>query len=239
MLAETSFTVPASGSLGRNVHLPATSLHAVIAFIGDELPRWRDRPERNAETSETALTSQLCAHLNSAARHSAGWDVLQFRIEEPDERKKGRRIDMVPAPCDATIWIEGRRYVDFEALLPIECKRLPTPKGPDRDECEYVHSKYSSTGGIQRFKDGLHGGAHELGAMIGYVQEETAEVWHGRVAEWINELVKAGQSGWSAADSLQIERDDKTSGLAVLHSTHDRGNRLAKINLVHLWITMG
>ena len=60
------------GALDRDVQQPATFRHALIDFIADELPRWRDRPDRRVETSETVLTSQLCAHLNSVARHSDG-----------------------------------------------------------------------------------------------------------------------------------------------------------------------
>lgn len=53
----------------------------------------------------------------------------------------------------------------------IECKRLPTPGGKDRER-EYVsgfHANGSPTGGIQRFKLGLHGGQVHDAAMIGYV----------------------------------------------------------------------
>jgi hypothetical protein len=96
----------------------ATFGHELLDFISGQLPLWRDRPDRRKETSETPLTSQLCAHLNSVARLSAGWDILQFRVEEADEQHKSRKIDLVAAPCGATICIEGRRYSDFESLMP-------------------------------------------------------------------------------------------------------------------------
>jgi hypothetical protein len=210
----------------------------LLDFIKDELPRWRDRADRKTEASETTLTSQLCGHLNSAARRSSGWDILQFRTEEPDERSKGRKVDLVPAPCDAIVWVEGRRYIDFDPLLPIECKRLPTPKDPQRDEREYVINRNASTGGIQRFKAGHHGGSHKLGAMIGYVQQETREFWNTRIAEWINDLVASGQGGWSENDLLHLESDDATLKLAVLRSSHARENGLPEIELRHLWVQM-
>ena len=237
MLASFADTPTQSGILNRDVHLPATSRYELLDFIADELPRWRDRPDRRAETSETILTSQLCAHLNSAARHSEGWDILQFRIEEPDERHKGRKIDLVPAPCDATIWIGGRRHTDFDSLLPIECKRLPTPKDRDRDEREYVISGHSSTGGIQRFKAGHHGAAHTLGAMIGYVQEDNTTLWHERITGWISELAKAGASGWTAKDQLQPESADQALRLAVFRSSHNREGH-PPIELRHFWLEM-
>lgn len=238
MLANFLDASAQSGAFSSEVHLPAAFRYELLDFIADELPRWRDRSDRKSQTSETVLSSQLCAHLNSAARHANGWDILQFRIEEPDEQQKGRKIDLVSAPCGATLWIEGRRHVDFDTLLPIECKRLPTPKDKDRDEREYVFNRYASTGGIQRFKAGHHGAGHKLGAMIAYVQEETRTFWNTRVAEWINELVDAGQPGWSANDIIQLEHDDETRHLAVLRSSHTRENGLAEIELRHLWVGM-
>ena len=124
MLANVPPASAQSGSFGRDLHLPATFLFELLDFIKDELPRWRDRNDRKKETSETSLTSQLCAHLNSATRRSSGWDILQFRTEEPDEQNKGRKIDLIPAPCDATIWVEGRPYIDFDMLLPIDRKSV-------------------------------------------------------------------------------------------------------------------
>lgn len=238
MLANLLDISARSGKLSSDLQRPAAFLHELIKFIADELPQWRDRADRKNETSEPALNSQLCAHLNSTARHSAGWDILQFRIEEPDEQDKTRKIDLAPAPCDATIWIEGRSYTDFETLLPIECKRLPTPKGQKRDEREYVINKHTTTGGIQRFKAGYHGAAHTLGAMIAYVQEGTTVLWDKRVAEWIRQLVASGERGWTAKDLLQLDHDDAKLRLARFRSVHTRENGLPEIELCHLWVQM-
>lgn len=238
MFANTILDSAHLGTFGKNVQKPATFLRELLDFIKDELPRWRDRPQRKWETSETHLTSQLCIHLNSATRHSPGWDILQFLTEVPDEEAKGRRIDLAPAPSNSTIWIEGRRYFDFDKLLPIECKRLPTPKGKDRDEREYVFSQYSSTGGIQRFKAGHHGAGHAQGAMIAYVQQETSGFWNSKVAEWISDLIACGQKGWTTKDSLRLDQDDVTRRVAVLSSSHTRENGLLEITLRHLWVQM-
>lgn len=238
MLADSPDALTKSGTLGSDVHLPATSRFEILNFIREELPRWRDRPDRNNETAETSLTSQLCAHLNSAARHSEGWDILQFRVEEPDEQRSGRKLDLVAAPCGAAVWIEGRRHADFNPLLPIECKRLPTPADVKRDEREYVIHRRASTGGIQRFKAGLHGAAHTFGAMIAYVQRETAAFWDARVREWIQDLVDSGQPGWTAGDFLQLQDDDSARRVAVLRSSHTRDSGLPDIELRHLWLQM-
>lgn len=238
MLAEIPHTPAGSGFLSRDVHPTATFLCELVNFIKDELPQWRDRTDRKKVTSETSLTSQLCAHLNSAARRSKGWDILQFRTEETDTKNGSRKIDLAPAPCNTNIWIDGRCHADFDHLMPIECKRMPTPKGRDRDEREYVISQYSSTGGIQRFKAGHHGSNHRIGAMIGYVQDKSGAFWSKKVKEWIEELIKAKQKGWSAKDFLQPEDDDAALKLYTLRSYHEREGSLPEIELCHLWIEM-
>lgn len=238
MLADFSDRHVQVGSFGKDVHLPAASLEELIEFIAGELPRWRDHPDRPNQTSETALTSQLCAHLNTVARHSAGWDILQFRVEEPDEWKKGRKIDLIASPCGPTIWIAGRRCTQFDTILPIECKRLPTPRDKDRDEREYVINRKATTGGIQRFKAGDHGAAHALAAMIGYVQMETPQVWHDRLNGWIADLDAAKHPGWSLRDLIRSEQAMGGGGIAMLRSQHVRAGALSEIDIRHLWIAM-
>lgn len=226
------------GNFGADVHMPATLLHELLGFIATELPRWRDREERTELAAENSLTAQLCSHLNSTARLSEGWDILQFRREEPDETRGGRSIDLVAAPCGVRVWMNGQCFHDFQSLLPIECKRLPTPKGKERDEREYVFTKYGSTGGIQRFKAGHHGAGHTLGAMIAYVQNETIETWHDRVDAWINDLSNVGEPFWAASDTLHVELNDPKQGIGVYHSVHSRQRGLPNIELCHLWVQM-
>jgi hypothetical protein len=237
VLANHSPLPPTAGALRQDVQKPGAFLKEVVDFIAEELPRWRARPDRRSG-AERVLTSQLCAHLNSVARHSAGWDILQFRTEVPDEVWSGRSIDLIPSPCGVTVWIEGRGYSDFDSLMPIECKRLPTPPDKERDRREYVFSKSSTTGGIHRFKSGYHGLKHELGAMIGYIEEDDPDCWHARITEWITDLAKAKEGGFSEADQLSLVRRDKGVRLTELVSSHDRTGTSSKISLRHIWVEM-
>nr|VFK52595.1 MAG: hypothetical protein BECKTUN1418F_GA0071002_101026 [Candidatus Kentron sp. TUN]VFK53094.1 MAG: hypothetical protein BECKTUN1418E_GA0071001_101225 [Candidatus Kentron sp. TUN] len=141
---------PISAQAGKlaEVHLPGTIRNALIDFIAEELPHWRDHPDRPLETAEEALTGYLCDHLNSAAKESTGWNWVQFRTEIRDEIKRVRKIDLVPKPCGAVLFIESRRHTQFDTLIPIECKRLPTPKGEDRDEREYVATRRKAQRGV-------------------------------------------------------------------------------------------
>jgi len=229
---------PASGFLDRTIHVSDTFRREVIGFIAKQLPLWKGRlSATERQESETFLTDKLRSHLNSATRHSDGFDVLQFGTEVPDEIKKGRVIDLAAKPCAAVIVIEGRAYTDFETVLPIECKRLPIPRGQDRDEREYVYSAHSSTGGVQRFKAGHHGGAHNLGAMIAYVQEGETGVWEEQISTWIHELAKLDPSSWSLDDLLQ-RTPNQPLGVAQLRSSHRRKSGLGEIMLEHLWLVM-
>lgn len=213
-------------------------MHELLDFIADELPGWRDHPDRPKKTSETDLTAQLCAYLNTAARFSAGWDILQFKVEEPDQQKKGRKIDLVASPCGTTVWIEGRRCTQFDTLLPIECKRLPTPKSKERDEREYVINRKATTGGIQRFKAGNHGADHALAGMIGYVQKDSPAIWYDRLNTWIHELEGSVHTGWTIKDQLRTDATETKPELTLYRSSHARENGLQDIDIRHLWIEM-
>lgn len=225
-----------SGNLAPDLLPKGLSLRVVLNFVESQLPLWRDSPDRTRDTAETVLTSHLAAYLSDAARHSQGLDILQFRTEVPDEICKGRKIDLAPAPCGAILLVNGRRYTYSDILIPIECKRFPIPKSKDRDEREYVTNAPKSTGGIQRFKAGLHGGAHLMGAMIGYVQADPASAWFKRVSAWIDDIVKSGEPGWSDDDLLVFERE--AAGVHCYRSLHVRQNSLPDIGLQHFWIDM-
>ena len=136
------------------------------------------------------------------------------------------------------IFIAGRRHTQFDTLLPIECKRLPTPKDKDRDEREYVVTNPGTTGGIQRFKFGHHGADHKMAAMIGYIQDGVFSQWLAKMNGWIETLSAEKGSAWTAADSLAVVADDPVVRLTMLKSRHNRGSRLSEIDLQHLWISM-
>lgn len=238
MIAERSDKTSSAGILQPDLHKSLNFLIELIDFIYEQLPHWRDDPERPRASAETVLTDHLCDFLTVAARRSKGWDVLQFRTEVSDSVMAGRKIDLVAKPCGEAIWVGQRRHTKYDSLIPIECKRLPTPVDPRRDAREYVISDRNSTGGIQRFKAGDHGGGATTAAMIAYVQEDTIDAWFRRIYEWIGEIVIEGRQGWSAEDRLHLERANTSSRQALLCSAHARAKGLSKISLRHLWIEM-
>jgi hypothetical protein len=147
-------------------------------------------------------------------------------------------VDLAVRPIGRELVIEGRRSTIFDTILPIECKRLPTPTGTDRDEREYVFSSKKSTGGIQRFKEGHHAATHELAGMIAYVQRDTCEAWKTCITHWIDGLVGSREPGWSTRDYLRVKEQDTMRNIVVLDSVHSRTRNLRDIKLRHLWIRM-
>ncbi|MCJ2102487.1 hypothetical protein [Methylobacterium sp. E-046] len=238
MLADEGDTTAYSGALNTDIHLPTEWISSLVTFIASALPAWRDDPARRAESGETKLSAQLCARLNSVCRHTPGWDFIQFRREEPDETDGRRSIDLIAGAAGIVIWITGRSYNEYQSLIPIECKRLPVPASPDRDQREYLISNISTTGGVQRFKAGHHGAAHERAAMIGYVQEHDVSHWHTTLSQWIDDIVATPVVGWSKADKFTMSDHDVVSRVATLTSVHDRKPGMKPIKIDHLWIEM-
>lgn len=225
-----------AGCLRRDIHLRGEWLTSLMDFIARNLPSWRDDPARPQVSGETHLAAQLCGYLNSISRLTKGWDFLQFRREEPDQTNKNRAIDLVVSPSGSLIQIDGMTYNEYQSLLSIECKRLPTPKGPKRDEREYLHSLTSSTGGVQRFKMGHHGASQARAAIIAYVQQHNIAAWQAKIEQWLGELEAEGVAGWSRADALRLTKHDPALRVACLQSQHNRNGGLEDIVLDHMWI---
>jgi len=236
MLADLAISTPSAGALSVGTLAPHLSLRQIVDFVAEQLASWRGHPERPPAESEAHLNAQLCSYFNGAARRSA-FDAIQFCAEVPDEAHRGRRLDLAVLPCGSALRVEGRRYSEFETLLPIECKRLPTPHDDRRrGEREYVIGAENTTvGGIQRFKLGAHGAAHGLAVLIGYIQADTPDHWRRQINHWLAEL----------ADADGLWRDEQldpiASGTAVARfiSIHRRNDASTiTIELQHLWIDM-
>jgi len=162
MIADESRPIPALGNLDAGVLELGAFCREIVSFIERELPVWRQRPELSQVEDEPCLNQSLCLHLDRASRHN--FDSIRF-LQEPIQGS-GRNADIGALPVD-TITVEGITYQDYEQLLPIECKRLPTPSGSRRSDLEYVHGMPGQrTGGIERFKHGLHGRGNRHALMI-------------------------------------------------------------------------
>lgn len=226
-----------SAAKGRITHgpLPNSLVKSTLVFIRRELPCWRDRPDRREESAEERLNAQLCKHLDAVARRSL--PAVQFHHEE--KHATGRRVDLSAGLVEGGFIGTTYHSID-EPFIVIEGKRLPTPGGKARER-EYVTGGDERTGGIQRFKLGLHGPHLPVAAMVGYIQKGTPQQWQQRINGWISELAGSlpldGQ--WSQTDELEITQHDKAACLMTLKSEHKRtATSGAAIELRHLWIEM-
>jgi hypothetical protein len=215
---------------------PGTLVRRTIAFVRGHLPAWRDDPSRAPGDSEEHLNAQLSKFLNATARHG-DFPMVHFHHEE---RQTGRRrVDLSALPTQST-WIGPRHHSVYEPFLVMEGKRLPAPSS-DRER-EYVTGNEECSGGIQRFKLGLHGASLVAAAMIGYVQRGNLAEWHATINNWISELGgrrDAGACSWEDNDQLDILKTDQTMCVSECESAHNRVNSATdRIRLSHFWIEM-
>jgi len=208
-----------------------------ISFVRRKLPAWRDDPDRPAEQAEDKLNLQLCKFLDSSARN----DFPMVRFDHEEYQSDNRRIDLSASTVESTI-IGASLHTIYDPILVFECKRLPAPS--QNREKEYVTGgEKSISGGIQRFKLGLHGANLNLAAMIAYVQERSASDWHHEINGWISALcsgVMRDGCVWNEGETLEALEEDVSEGVTNCRSVHRRtGSRSSsEIEIHHLWIIM-
>jgi hypothetical protein len=162
-------------------------------------------------------------------------------------------MSVIPSVGTACLKV-GAYYYDCEAqLYIIEAKRLPTPSraGQGDRSREYVVSDWNCrnspnkhrTGGIERFKEGLHGGSFIRSAMIAFVQRGTPDSWLEQVNSWIDELVRNAipchKACWTKDDLLvPISDSSVNAGLSEFQSKHLRPKGENPIKLRHYWLML-
>lgn len=208
-----------------------------IHFVREHLPAWRDDPDRSFEQSEFKLNSQLCDFLDSHA--SNAFPMVRFKHEE---LQFGRgSIDLAAKPIESMV-VEARPHSIYDPILVFECKRLPAPSS-DREKEYVTGGRDRRSGGIQRFKLGLHGADFHLVVMIGYIQKRSARDWHQDINKWIFELcygMTEDGCNWAESETLELLEEDAAKSISCCRSVHGRTNsRLSsEIEIHHLWIAM-
>jgi len=234
-----------SGSIGRLSYHPAPDegpIETTLEFIRTQLPAWRGDPKRPQASSERLLNSALCDFLDSRARVAC--PMVRFKHEAPQTR--ARTVDIGVHGTEGTTVVGICGYSIYDPFMVVECKRLPAPsKDREREYVTGVHKATgAATGGIQRFKLGLHGADVETAAIIGYVEKGATAHWLATINRWITELAAAATStqgcSWSLDESLaRIDaKDEQDTSIAI--SVHHRSSicRTSSIRIYHLWIIM-
>jgi hypothetical protein len=213
----------------------STLAERTLEFVESELVAWRDDPDRSPEQSEERLNAQLCKFLNVAA--SEHFPMVLFSHEE--KQTGARRVDIAANPSRGTII--GKVYHSiYDPFIVFEGKRLPAPS-KDRER-EYVTGGVEKSGGIQRFKRGLHGAKQETAVIVGYIQKSSPTSWLTQLNEWIvSEAATPGvvDEQWAEDEPLAGFVHDVVNRSARSSSKHRRENSCTNIiQLCHLWIEM-
>ncbi len=176
------------------------------------------------EENEKAINQMLTAYLNNITINYFVIETFRFCFIKDASIKKSQFNP------DIGVMLGSKIASTTSAFFHIECKRLPARRGFER---EYVQG---DLGGIQRFKEGNHGGGLKYSAMIGYVQSNTPEYWHLIVNTWIDELCTSDNVlNWKANDKLSPNIEGSFQRFTSLHQ---RKNDPDPIKLFHYWVSV-
>lgn len=226
-----------TGSQGQITAGPIDALVArTVDFIHASLVPWRQDPARPNAQSENPLNIHLCDFLDNRAR--SRFPMIRFSHQEPQAPR--RNVDLSAKPTTKATTSDPSLNI-YRPFLTIEGKRLPAPAA--EREREYVTGDPECTGGIQRFKLGLHGGEHVDAVMVGYIQEQDCPHWFSQINEWISDIVHAGSTDgtvWTTDERLSDFQHNQTGRISTSRSKHIRSKNDSQdeISLHHLWIEM-
>lgn len=202
-----------------------------IEFIWSSLLPWKNDPECPVAEAEEDLNGQFHDFLSSRAQEE--FPMVYFRHEQ---RQEGRRkVDLSAKPVQS-VTIQGVSYSKYQPIIVIEGKRLPAPtKSRER---EYVTGGESVSGGIQRFKLGVHGKEHDTVIILGYVQKRPLQDWYDCINVWISELAETHPGDWDVIESLSEFQSSDSDVRAKSVSVHPRtiGCKSKTIRILHFWI---
>lgn len=230
MLADASRN-SSSGKLSNGIELDA-SIKAVIDFIEIHFVEFSKKAKGEVTTSEKSLTDKLCKFLNRQASSCPFF----FQHENVEDHSTGAspQTDIGTVSQSEHLIIGDRSYGEFDSFFSFEAKRLPTP-GQYREK-EYVIGHDRESGGIERFKKGIHGKTLKYAAIIGYIQKEDADHWFLKINDWIGELITTFPKEWNEDDKLI--QNALASEIAKYESKNSRLKTGDHINLLHFWINL-
>lgn len=211
----------------------ASLIEQTIEFVWKCLTPWRNDPDRPFAEGEEELNAQFHNFLQSCANET--FPMVLFQHEQRQEGR--RRVDLSAKPATKII-IEGVTYTKYQPILVIEGKRLPAPS--KIREREYVSGGQNLSGGIQRFKLGLHGKEHATVIILGYLQQGELQEWHSCINEWISDLASNAPSDWGNHELLAAFSHHCKGQKARTSSVHPRLKecKTPEIQILHFWIQM-
>lgn len=230
----------AFGSLSEVADRIEEFLRQTLPAILGKLSGWSNGKRHN----EKFMAADLSKELNFAATD----ELFYFHSEDPENESATRTLDYGTYP-NARLRVQGWTPNAKERLYGIEAKRLPTHSTPieGRDrEREYVVGDWAAhkspeknlKGGIERFKEGVHGEGLDQAGMVAFIQREDSTHWLKKVNQWIHDLIvsplPSHKATWEHQDKL-VPCHAPGLGVTEFASTHARSNGLP-ISLRHFWL---
>ncbi|NQV17364.1 MAG: hypothetical protein HQ534_02305 [Armatimonadetes bacterium] len=208
----------------RNRHISAI-ITFIESYLDDFIIIYYD--EYSNITNETGITHELCSFFESKINEHP----FYFHHED-------RAIPDSGQSPSVDFGVKTREpfgeFKNRQTVFSIEAKRLPT-LGSGREK-EYVLSPTGKSGGIERFKKGIHGSGLKYSAIIGYVQKNDFSFWFSKINYWIDELIKDESQNieWTEEDKLtKIYFEQKKAKLISKNK-----QRKDYIFLYHFWIDL-
>lgn len=196
-----------------------------IEFIEETIIGFQEEYINADKDSEEKISEYLVQYLIYKANIDGV--VFIFTREAIQKQKKGndRRADIGVL----------RLPFDRSPFFIIEAKRLPTPGAKRKKEYVIGGVEREHSGGIERFKLGLHGSEHEKSAIIAYVEKEEFKFWVDEINSWIDELISLGPQHnicWTQEDKLVDEIELAPKKISKFRGSHSRTNS-NNIDILH------
>lgn len=217
-----------------------TSILEVVAFAEKHLIGFSRKYSDSKIKNEKGLTQKLVLLLNFYANKESYPFWFHKEYAEDTEQGDSPQVDISTITKEESIIIESRVYSYEESFFSLEAKRLD--RLGKRREKEYLigrseKKKYVSSGGVERFKQGIHGRKLKYGAIIAYVQIYDFSHWHKKINSWIEALIQKKIKSpvkWTQRDKLKKKYVKLATAKFI--SVHPRGKD--SITLFHLWTNL-
>lgn len=222
------------GGTGMLLGLPHNSqFNSVVELIVLSLPLFAESAMQENISNENGLNRRLARFITNVS------DKKGFPFFADNESMEDETRGNSPA-ADIGIHLKiDDIATDPPKITVFEGKRLTSTLRRERRQ-EYVigHEKdgeHIPCGGIERFKCTIHGSEFTHAGMIGYLQEDTPEIWYEKINSWISDLSSHSfEPAWSEREQLTppetVGRVTKCTSVA--HRTK------SELYLTHIWINL-
>ena len=214
--------------------LPDASVLQVLMFLERHLEEYPHRESISSISNEKGLTRELCMLLHEHAKKEHFPFVFEKEYMENPQKGNSPQVDI------GVINIDSICYGNRKSFFSIETKRLG--KIPKTRENEYLVGRmekgtYKECGGVERFKNEIHGKGLKYAAIIGYVQVHDFDYWHKTINSRIDALIAGTittSAAWDENDKLLEEYKRPLTAKFISENSRKTG----RIILIHLWVNL-